>query len=90
MACGCAVLVSDTGALPEMVADAGLIHRAGDAVGLARQLADVVSNEQVRRDLGMAARERAIANYSQETMSDRYLQLYHGLQKYRKSPRQLA
>jgi glycosyltransferase involved in cell wall biosynthesis len=85
MACGRAVLVSDTGALPEMVADSGLIHRAGDSIGLARQIVEVVSNEGVRRDLGLAGRARAVANYSQETMSSRYLHLYNRLEKYRRS-----
>jgi glycosyltransferase involved in cell wall biosynthesis len=90
MACGRPVLVSDNGALPEMVAGAGMVHEAGNTAELARQLVELTTNQGLREELGAAARYRAISNYSDDTMSRRYLQLYDRLQKFRKSAPQPA
>lgn len=62
MASGLAVVTSDTGAATEMVEHgrSGLIHRTGDVSELSQMLELVMSNTALRRDLAVAARERAV------------------------------
>lgn len=64
MACGAAVLVSDAGALAEVVGDAGRVFRAGDAADLAARLAELVADPALRRRLGAAGRERVEACFA--------------------------
>jgi len=78
MACGIPVLVSDSGALPEMVNDPRLVHPTNDAATLAGQLAWIVRDERSRLDLGEAARRRATTVYSWDRMCELYLALYRG------------
>ncbi|NUR80908.1 MAG: glycosyltransferase, partial [Dermatophilaceae bacterium] len=47
MACGVPVVVSDSGALPEVVGDAALVVPEGDAAGLAKAVAEVVGDPGV-------------------------------------------
>jgi glycosyltransferase involved in cell wall biosynthesis len=79
MACGMPVLVSDAGALPEMVGGAGLVHPVGDHEALAAQIVSVIENDALRRQLGAAAREHAVRVYSLAAMCDSYLDLYQRL-----------
>jgi glycosyltransferase involved in cell wall biosynthesis len=79
MACGLPVLVSDAGALPEMVGDAGLVHPLGDHKALGAQIVSVVENDALRLHLGAAAREHAVRVYSLATMCESYLDLYQRL-----------
>jgi glycosyltransferase involved in cell wall biosynthesis len=62
MACGAAVLVSDAGALPEVVGGAGVVFRADDADDLAAKLRALLADSETRTRLGAAGRHRAF-NY---------------------------
>jgi glycosyltransferase involved in cell wall biosynthesis len=64
MACGCATIVSDIGALPELVGDAGLIVRPGDVSGLSKIIGDLLANPQRRVDLAARAELRARTEFS--------------------------
>jgi glycosyltransferase involved in cell wall biosynthesis len=59
MACGCAVIVSDIGALPELVGSAGVRVPQGDVDALATALMQLVADPARRRELGAAAVDRA-------------------------------
>ena len=59
MACGTPVVVSDSGALPEVVGDAALVVPEGDAVELAKALSTVVHDVDVARRLRTAGLARA-------------------------------
>jgi glycosyltransferase involved in cell wall biosynthesis len=62
MACGCPVVVSSGGALPEVVGDAGVVYgRPEDADALARELSRLLSSEGGRAALAHAGLERAAA-----------------------------
>jgi glycosyltransferase involved in cell wall biosynthesis len=50
MACGTPVVGSDSGAIPDVIGDAGLIFKEGDAVDLAEKL-QIMMNEEFREDL---------------------------------------
>ena len=51
MACGTAVVCSDGGSLPEVAGEAALVVPARDTAGLARALAAVVDDQDLRRGL---------------------------------------
>ena len=63
MACGAAVIVSSAGALPEVVGDAGLVFRSGDAGDLADKLRALIESPQTRRRLGAAGRRRVESHW---------------------------
>ncbi|CAN7467419.1 glycosyltransferase [Terrabacter sp. LjRoot27] len=61
MACGTPVVVSDSGALPEVVGDAALVVAEGDAVELAKAISEVVHDGDVAGRLRAAGLARAAA-----------------------------
>ncbi|CAN5155566.1 hypothetical protein BH11PLA2_BH11PLA2_42200 [soil metagenome] len=63
MACGAVVLASDAGALPEVVGDAGVIFKAGDAADLAIKLEALLVNATQREQLQSAGRLRVERQY---------------------------
>ncbi|MEO1080890.1 MAG: glycosyltransferase family 4 protein [Pseudomonadota bacterium] len=64
MACGLPVVATDGGALPEIVADAGVVVPAADSDTLASAIADLLDSPERRRELGAAARERILDRFS--------------------------
>lgn len=75
MAAGAAVVASDSGALPEVVGDAGLVVPEGDAVALAEALAHLRDEPTERDRLAIAGRERA-RRWSWPAIAARQLGLY--------------
>ncbi|WP_419827118.1 glycosyltransferase family 4 protein [Sphingomonas sp.] len=59
MACGAPVVVSDGGALPEVVGDAGLVVPRGDAGALARAIAELLADPARRGAMAAASLARA-------------------------------
>jgi glycosyltransferase involved in cell wall biosynthesis len=64
MVTGAAVVVSDSGALPEIVRGAGLVFPAGNDAALADRLVALVRSPELRRRLGRAARLRVEERYT--------------------------
>jgi len=63
MSCGCIPVVSDRGALPEVVGDAGLSVKYGDDEGLAQAINQAMT---LPSSEGLKARERVQRNFSLE------------------------
>jgi glycosyltransferase involved in cell wall biosynthesis len=61
MACGCLVLAADSGALPELVAEAGWLFPEGDVAALRRRLREALAALPGLQDLRVSAAERARA-----------------------------
>ena len=63
MACGCAVVATDGGALPEVVGDAGMIVPKANAEKLAMAISDLFENDQKTQHLREVARQRIVDNF---------------------------
>ena len=64
MACGCTVVVSDIGALPELVGDAGVTVAPHDVNALSVAIGKLLANPQRRAALASQAQDRARAELS--------------------------
>lgn len=66
MACGVPVIGSNSGAIPEVIGDAGLIVPEGDPRALAQAIDFLRSSESEKAALGQKGRERVLALYTNE------------------------
>jgi glycosyltransferase involved in cell wall biosynthesis len=71
-----ALIVSEIGGLSEVVGDAGLKFPAGDPVALSNCMRRVIEEPEMTRQLGAAARHRALAFFSEDAMIDAHMRLY--------------
>ncbi|WP_234346583.1 glycosyltransferase [Cellulomonas timonensis] len=75
MASGCVVVAARTGALPDVVGDAGLLVAPGDPAALAQALARVVDEPGLGPSLRARGLDRA-GQYSWERVGAQYVELY--------------
>ena len=75
-----AVLGTDSGVIPELIGDAGLVVPAGDAPALANAL-DRLSDHATRRALAQTARARALRLYSDDAIAERTLEFWRQVSK---------
>lgn len=76
MSCGCAVISSDGGALPEVVGNAGLIVKAGDSDALAGALKEFLDSPQKRTYYGELGRARILDTFSWTVTAGQFIQFY--------------
>ncbi len=86
MAAAVPVICSDAGGLPEMVEDgiSGLVvplkksgeRRSVDSRCLAKAIVDLLRDENLRRPLASAARERVLTRFNAQTMVSKIVALY--------------
>jgi glycosyltransferase involved in cell wall biosynthesis len=74
-----ALIVSDIGALSEVIGDAGLTFPAGDAPALARCLRRVLQSNDFGEQMARLAVQRATSLFTPERMVDDHLALYRRL-----------
>jgi glycosyltransferase involved in cell wall biosynthesis len=69
----CAIVVSNAGALPELIDDGstGLIFHVSDAVDLADKISTFALNPEMRQRLGERAREVALERFSAKLFAER-------------------
>jgi glycosyltransferase involved in cell wall biosynthesis len=78
MACGTAVIGSDSGEIPTVVADAGMIFPEGDEDALADCLRTLLADAALRKRLGKCGRERVLRMFSVEKVAAQHYSLYRG------------
>jgi glycosyltransferase involved in cell wall biosynthesis len=74
LACGCVVLASDGGGLPDAVGTAGMLFRRGDQADLQAQLGRLLSDPCLREQLRARATGHLQA-FQQEVVCNRYLSI---------------
>jgi glycosyltransferase involved in cell wall biosynthesis len=72
MACGRPVVTVASGALPEVVSDAGVLVPRDDPAGFARAVGDLLADPARAAAVGAAARRRAVEAFSLERMGREY------------------
>ena len=78
-ACGIPVVGSDSGAIPEVIGEAGLVFPEGNRRKLSETLQLLFDNEELRIRLGNIGRHQAETLYSWETVGRRYYSMYQSL-----------
>jgi starch synthase len=88
MACGTAVVASDVGGIPEVVAESTgrLVHYDGEAPaefehGLAAAVNAVIGDPGLAADVGAAGRARVIAEFDWDQVAAQTVQLYDRIRK---------
>jgi len=78
MLAGLPVVATRVSAVPEVVisGETGALVEAGDVEGVARELARLLGDEELRRRLGAAGRERARTEFSVGRMAERTIAVY--------------
>jgi glycosyltransferase involved in cell wall biosynthesis len=71
MHAGCAVVASDVGGIPEMLASTGVIVPAGSVAALTDALTELIQDPHRREVLGTAARRRATSHFTERAFRDR-------------------
>lgn len=64
-----AIIVSDIGAPPDILSDAGLVYNVGNIPELSSNLALLIRNKKTRMDMGVKAYSKAIKDYSPSTVT---------------------
>ncbi len=76
MACGVPVVGSDSGEIPHVIGDAGLVFPEGDVNALAALLTDLASSPQQRAVLAEKGRARALARFTQAQVAAETARVY--------------
>lgn len=78
MSSGVPVVASRVGGLPELVEEGktGFLRPMGDVQGMLEASLEILSNRPRRRNMGEAARERAIQRFRPEVILPKYLEVY--------------
>ena len=79
MACGVPVVGSDSGEIPNVIGDAGLVFPEGDVGALRGALARLQSDSDLRADLARRGRERVLAHYTQAQIARATVEVYRRL-----------
>lgn len=79
MACGVPVVGSDSGEIPNVIGDAGLIFPEGDVDGLQGHLQGLLTDRQTGQGLGTAGRERVLARFTMAQIARRTVEVYRRL-----------
>jgi len=79
MSCGVPVIGSDSGEIPTVVGEAGLIFPEGDSRSLTSQLSCLLDDPARRARLGMLGRERVLRLFSVEQIAAQHATIYREL-----------
>ena len=69
MACGVPVVSTHSGAIPEIVGDAGVLCQPNDFASIADALRGLMNSPELRQDLAGRGRDRALARFTMEAFA---------------------
>jgi glycosyltransferase involved in cell wall biosynthesis len=79
MACGVPVVGARSGAIPEVIGEAGLLFPEGDADALRDQLHRLMADRALHQSLAAAGRKRVLAHFTQEQIAAQTVAVYREL-----------
>ncbi len=79
MACGVPVVGSDSGEIPNVIGDAGLVFPEDNVEELAQQLQRLSNEPPLREKLARSGRERALTRYTMRSVAERTVEVYERL-----------
>ncbi|MGF1521471.1 MAG: hormogonium polysaccharide biosynthesis glycosyltransferase HpsO [Leptolyngbyaceae cyanobacterium] len=79
MACQVPVIGSDSGEIPFVIGDAGLVFPEGDADALATQIRQLMESPELQADLSKGGYERAMDQYTNQALARQTLDFYREL-----------
>jgi glycosyltransferase involved in cell wall biosynthesis len=79
MASGVPVIGSDSGAIPDVTGDAGLVFPEGDTAALTIHLDHVQHDSSLRAQLAQKGRARVLDHFTHERVADETVRVYHQL-----------
>lgn len=79
MACGVTVVGSETGEIPHVIGDAGIVFTEDDRAALALALSRLIRTPDLRRELGQRGRARVLAHYTQAQIATATVNVYREL-----------
>ncbi len=81
MACDVITLGARSGAIPEVIGDAGLTFAEGDVTELQTQLQRLIDDVPLRKELQQKGRQRVTNNYTQAAIAQKTLEVYRQIFK---------
>ena len=79
MACNVIVIGARSGAISEVIGDAGLTFAEADPADLRTQLQKILENPDLRKSLAESGRQRVLDQYTQAQVAARTVEVYHRL-----------
>ena len=79
MGCEVPVVGSDSGEIPEVIGDAGLVFKEGDSRDLSGVLMKLRGNKELRQSLGALGRQRVLKNYEKKIVMAKTVSFYRKL-----------
>ncbi len=76
MACGVSVVGSDSGEIPNVIGEAGLVFAEGDVQALRARLSQLMADPALRDELARRGQERVLAHYTQAQVAAKTYQVY--------------
>jgi len=76
MACGVPVIGSDSGEIPHVIGDAGLIFSEGDGAALLAQVQSLIQQPSLREWLAQRGRARVLAHFTMQRIADETVNFY--------------
>lgn len=76
MACGVPVVGSDSGEIPHVIGDAGIVAPEGDVGGWAKALDGLIASPELRADLARMGMERARTEFALDAVARRHLDFF--------------
>ena len=81
MSCEVPVIGSDSGEIPNVIGDAGLLFKEGNSVDLREKIGKIFCNQRFREEMGRRGRERVENNFTQKHIAAQTLGVYQKLQQ---------
>ena len=76
LACGVPVVGSDSGEIPNVIGEAGLVFAEGDERALRARLSQLMADASLQDKLAQRGRERVLAHYTQAQVAAKTYQVY--------------